>query len=154
MWADMDEDARVLVYERKGGMMYELKVCPFCGSDNVFSDPRGSLWRIGCHECLAQSSGHETRQDCVDAWNELPGRDKAAGNEILTDASEIVSGYYWLVELDDNSVEEPVQVYAGGDVYEIGIEYSLGDVQSYIKRGYGFVRIEPPEIVREKNKKT
>ena len=69
--------------------------------------------------------------------------------KILTDASEIEPGFYWIVELDDNSVEEPVQVYAGGTVYEIGIEYSLGDVASYIRRGYGFVCIEPPEIDRK-----
>jgi len=66
--------------------------------------------------------------------------------KILTDDSEIEPGFYWIVELDDDRVEEPVQVYAGGTVYEIGIEYSLGDVASYIRRGYGFVCIEPPEI--------
>lgn len=134
--------------------MYDLNVCPFCGEDNAYIDWTGSLYHVGCYECLAQGSGHATREGAVEIWNELPGRQKATGNEILTDASEIVSGHYWLVVLDDNSVECLGQVYAGGDVYEIGIEYSLGDVQSYIKRGYGFVRIEPPEIVREKNKKT
>ena len=68
--------------------------------------------------------------------------------KILTDDSEIEPGFYWIVE-EGRDPEEPVQVYAGGDVYEIGIEYSLGDVASYIRRGYGFVWIEPPEIDRK-----
>ena len=125
--------------------MCDLNVCPFCGEDNAYIDWTGSLYHVGCYECLAQGSGHATREGAVEIWNELPGRQKATGNEILTDASEIEPGFYWIVE-DGRDPEEPVQVYAGGDVYEIGIEYSLGDVADYIRRGYGFVKIEPPEI--------
>lgn len=51
--------------------MSELRNCPFCNSNDLTvagGDWEGAYF-VMCHNCAAQGSRHEKRQDAIKKWN-------------------------------------------------------------------------------------
>jgi Lar family restriction alleviation protein len=47
---------------------YELKPCPFCGSDDLCNDL--IIWsKIRCMDCLSSSYDYQTFEKAIEAWN-------------------------------------------------------------------------------------
>lgn len=56
--------------------MAELKVCPFCGSNEVscwMSSSRFSTWKnshyVKCYVCGAMTEAFPSEEEALDAWN-------------------------------------------------------------------------------------
>ena len=61
--------------------MSELKRCPFCGSEDIYSVDdgrdnsnlgihRATEWAIGCKSCrIPEAISHISKQEAIESWN-------------------------------------------------------------------------------------
>lgn len=49
-------------------MNYELKPCPFCGSNDIAVNGSTTFW-CECLNCRVETFGYYTEEEAVEAWN-------------------------------------------------------------------------------------
>ena len=64
----------------KGGIMNELKPCPFCGGEAELlivpanSGLSGTKWVVVCKKGCCNQYPHISDHDAIEAWNRRPGK--------------------------------------------------------------------------------
>lgn len=74
-----------------------LTDCPFCGGTGIWNGPRyireGSLYRVMCWGCNAQTGAAQTKDEVADAWNIRDER-KLEGASLMTPIERIALALY------------------------------------------------------------